>query len=83
MSFKNLASTFSKQAKWVRITTYLVIAYLIYALILGVITPLVLQSQLPSALSEKTGRDVNIEKIRINPFLLRVRVTNFQINEKA
>ncbi|ABG42052.1 protein of unknown function DUF748 [Paraglaciecola sp. T6c] len=83
MSFKNLASTFSKQAKWVRIATYLVIAYLLYALILGVITPLVLQSQLPSVLSEKTGRDVNIEKIRINPFLLRVRVTNIQINEQA
>lgn len=82
MSFKNLASTFSNQAKWVRIATYLVIAYLLYALVLGVITPLVLQSQLPSALSEKTGRAVSIEKIRINPFLLRVRVTNFQINEQ-
>ncbi|MEM5499646.1 DUF748 domain-containing protein [Paraglaciecola mesophila] len=82
MPFKNLALTFSNQAKWVRIATYLVVTYLLYALVLGVITPLVLQSKLPSALSEKTGRTVSIEKIRINPFLLRVRVTNFQINEQ-
>lgn len=82
MSFKNLARSFHEQAKWVRISTYFIIAYLIYAFIVGVVTPLILQSQLPSMLSEKTGRSVSIEKIRINPFLLRARVANFQIDEQ-
>ncbi|MGY0650198.1 MAG: DUF748 domain-containing protein [Paraglaciecola chathamensis] len=83
MSFKNLARSFQEQAKWVRISTYFIIAYLIYALIVGVVTPLILQSQLPSVLSDKTGRSVSIEKIGINPFLLRARVANFQINEQS
>ncbi|QHJ13114.1 hypothetical protein FX988_03373 [Paraglaciecola mesophila] len=83
MSFKNLARSFHEQAKWVRISTYVIIAYLIYAFIVGVVTPLILQSQLPSVLSEKTGRSVSIEKIRINPFLLRARVANFQIDEQS
>ena len=82
MSFKNLITTFSNQAKWVRITTYVITAYLIYALILGLITPLVLQSQLPGVLSDKLGRTVSIEKVRINPFLLRVRVSDFIVEEE-
>ncbi|MEI8646688.1 hypothetical protein P4S73_00285 [Paraglaciecola sp. Hal342] len=68
MSFKNLARSFQAQAKWVRISTYFIITYVIYALIVGVVTPLILQSQLPSVLSDKTGRSVSIEKVGINPF---------------
>ena len=83
MSFKNLARSFQAQAKWVRISTYFIITYVIYALIVGVVTPLILQSQLPSVLSDKTGRSVSIEKVGINPFLLRASVANFQINEQS
>ncbi|MEH6709612.1 MAG: DUF748 domain-containing protein [Paraglaciecola polaris] len=81
MYFKNLADTFNKQKKWLRISSYIMAGYLIYALMLGVLTPLVLHSQLPSVLSDKLGRTVTIEKISINPFLLRMRVSNFLIEE--
>lgn len=82
MALKNLTTSFSRLPRWLRISTYLIIAYLVYALILGVITPLVLQSQLPKSLTETLGRQTSIDKIRINPFLLRVRVTGFAIAEQ-
>ena len=81
MHLKNLISTFKRQAKWLRISTYLIATYLIYALLLGVITPLALQSQLPSILKKQLGRNITIEKIRINPFLLRITLENFEIEE--
>ena len=81
MSLRNLFSAFRKQPKWLRISTYLLSAYFIYALILGLLTPLILQSQLPQILSDKFQRVVSIEKVRINPFLMRVRVSNFVIEE--
>ncbi|MBU2879276.1 DUF748 domain-containing protein [Aliiglaciecola lipolytica] len=81
MSLRNLPSAFRKQPKWLRITTYLLCAYLTYALILGVLTPWILQSQLSQLLSDKLHRVVSIEKVRINPFLLRIRVSNLVIEE--
>lgn len=81
MPLRNLFSAFRKQPKWLRISTYLLSAYFIYALILGLLTPLILQSQLPQILSDKFQRVVSIEKVRINPFLMRVRVSNFVIEE--
>ncbi len=82
MALKNLTTSFSRLPRWLRISTYLVTAYLLYALLLGVITPLILQSQLPKSLSETLGRQVTVDKIRINPFLLRARVSGFAIAEQ-
>ncbi|GAB2676796.1 DUF748 domain-containing protein [Aliiglaciecola aliphaticivorans] len=81
MTPRNISLAFRKQPGWLRYTTYLLSAYFIYALILGLLTPLILQSQLPKILSDKLQRDVTIEKISINPFLLRIRVANFVIEE--
>ena len=83
MALKNLTTAFSRFPRWLRLSTYLILAYLLYALLVGVITPLVLQSKLPSSLSETLGRQVSIDKIRINPFLLRARVSGFAIAEDS
>lgn len=81
MPIKNLASSFKQQPKWRRISTYVVLAYLFYALLVGLITPAILASKVPKILSEKLGRNVTIQNIQINPFLLRLRLSDFSIEE--
>jgi len=83
MPIKNLTTSFKQQPKWRRIATYFLLAYLFYALILGLVAPLVLESKAPKILSEKLGRNVSIDSIRINPFLLRARVSGFSIEEAS
>ncbi|MBZ2163561.1 DUF748 domain-containing protein [Alteromonas stellipolaris] len=83
MPIKNLTTSFKQQPKWRRIATYFLLAYLFYALILGLVAPLVLESKAPTILSEKLGRNVSIDSIRINPFLLRARVSGFSIEEAS
>ncbi|WP_232375947.1 DUF748 domain-containing protein [Alteromonas macleodii] len=72
-------SRFSTQPKWFRLSTYLVLIYLTYALLIGVVTPAVLKAKLPNIVKENTGRDAAVEDIAINPFLLKIEVTNFVI----
>lgn len=83
MPIKNLTTSFKQQPKWRRIATYFLLAYLFYAVILGLVAPLVLESKAPTILSEKLGRNVSIDSIRINPFLLRARVSGFSIEEAS
>ncbi|MEC9260047.1 MAG: DUF748 domain-containing protein [Pseudomonadota bacterium] len=72
---------FHQQPRWLRVSEWCLLAYLLYALLLGLITPYVLTAKLPTALSQSLGREVTVETISINPFLLRVRVANFRIAE--
>ena len=72
---------YHQQPRWLRVSEWCLLAYLLYALLLGLITPYVLTAKLPTALSQSLGREVTIETISINPFLLRVRVANFRIAE--
>ena len=76
---QNAMSRFSTQPKWFRLSTYLVLIYLIYALLIGVVTPAVLKAKLPNIVKENIGRDAAVEDIAINPFLLKIEVTNFVI----
>ncbi|TVO33325.1 DUF748 domain-containing protein [Vibrio algivorus] len=78
---KTACSRFKQAPRSIRITSYLGIAYTTYALILGLVVPAVAQSKVPTTLSELLGRQVIIEKVRINPFLLRFRVDGFEIKE--
>lgn len=78
-----LWSGFKQQPRWVRFSSYLLVVYLCYALLLGVIAPLILQAKVPAALSELLGRQVTVTKITINPFLLRARVNGFSIKEAS
>ena len=72
---------YHQQPRWLRASEWCLLAYLLYALLLGLVTPYVLTSKLPAALSQSLGREVTVEAISINPFLLRIRVTNFSIAE--
>lgn len=72
---------YHQQPRWLRVSEWCLLAYLLYALLLGLMTPYVLTSKLPATLSQSLGREVTVETISINPFLLRVRVANFRIAE--
>lgn len=72
---------YHEQPRWLRISEWCLLAYVLYAVVLGLVTPYVLTSKLPTALSQSLGREVTVENISINPFLLRVRVANFRIAE--
>ncbi|MHC6646232.1 DUF748 domain-containing protein [Alteromonas sp. HB246098] len=76
---QNATSWFSAKPKWFRVSTYLVLFYLTYALLLGVVTPAVLEAKLPNLLKENTGRNATVQDIAINPFLLKVSITDFVI----
>ena len=76
---QNAMSRFSAKPKWFRLSTYLVLIYLTYALLIGVVTPAVLKAKLPNIVKENIGRDAAVEDIAINPFLLKIEVTNFVI----
>ncbi len=73
---------FKSAPKWLRASTYLAITYAAYAVIIGLIAPAVIQSQAPKQLSQLLSRGVKIEKVSINPFLLRARIENFSILEQ-
>ena len=72
---------YHQQPRWLRVSEWCLLAYSLYALLLGLLTPYVLTSKLPAALSQTLGREVTVDTISINPFLLRVRVANFRIAE--
>ncbi|MFC3200444.1 DUF748 domain-containing protein [Alteromonas oceani] len=72
---------YHQQPRWLRVSEWCLLAYLLYALLLGLITPYVLTAKLPTVLSQSLGREVTVDTISINPFLLRVRVANFRIAE--
>lgn len=73
---------FKSAPKSVRIFTYLLLTYAFYALLIGLVLPALIQSQAPKKLGEILGRDVTIEQVKINPFLLRVQVDNVVVMEK-
>ena len=76
---QNAMSRFSAMPKWFRVSTYLVLAYLIYALLIGIVTPAVLKAKLPNLVKENIGRNATVEEITINPFLLKIDISHFVI----
>lgn len=80
---QNATSWFSAKPKWFRVTTYLVLFYLTYALLLGVVTPAVLEAKLPNLVKENTGRNATVKDIAINPFLLKVGIADFVIYSES
>lgn len=76
---QNAMSRFSAMPKWFRVSTYLVLAYLTYALLIGIVTPAVLKAKLPNLVKETIGRNATVEEITINPFLLKIDISHFVI----
>ncbi|MBE4585256.1 hypothetical protein BOO29_09740 [Vibrio navarrensis] len=79
--FSQLVQRFTRVAKPIRYTIYLLFAYVLYALSLGVILPAVIENKAPPMLAQQLGREVKLNQVAINPFLLRVRVDGFALQE--
>ncbi|MGF1754048.1 DUF748 domain-containing protein [Vibrio makurazakiensis] len=77
--FSQFWTRFQSLHRSIRISTYLLFTYLIYALTLGVITPYVLKQELPKQVSGVIERPVTVQDIRINPFTLQFDVQEFVI----
>ena len=82
MHLKEFYTSFQQQPRWMRISVYLLTIYTMFILILGVLTPYALQSIIPTSVSKQLGRNVTIDDISINPFLLRIRVENLVLKEE-
>jgi hypothetical protein len=81
-ALKSAVARFKAAPRSVKALCYSLLAYLLYAVLLGVITPAVIKSQAPKQLSEKLGRTVQLGEVRINPFLLRFELNGFSIAEQ-
>ncbi len=62
-----------------RISAYATITYLIYALILGVVTPYAVKQIAPEKLTELLGRTVSVADVRINPFILDFEISGVAV----
>ena len=78
----NILNRFKSAPRPLRIFTYILLTYVTYALLLGVVTPAVIESQAPKKLSELLGRQVQITEVKINPFILRFQINGFAIAEQ-
>lgn len=72
---------FKQMPRLLRFSTYAVLAYAVYAIILGVIVPAVIEAKTAEIISQQLGRNVSVQKVTINPFLLKARIENFAIKE--
>lgn len=77
----NALTRFKAAPRSLKIASYCLLAYLLYAILLGLATPALLESQLPKLLEKQLGRQVSLEKVRINPFLLRLELDKLVIAE--
>ncbi|GGI86299.1 DUF748 domain-containing protein [Shewanella gelidii] len=69
--------------KWQRIVSYLLLTYLIYAIILGLVVPQVAKTIVPEKITQATGRASSVQDIRINPFLLQLQVDQLLIAKQS
>ncbi|BCV67032.1 hypothetical protein TUM17387_23910 [Shewanella carassii] len=76
-----LISRFRQAPLAIKAGIYLLLAYGLYALLLGGLAPWVIKSQTPKQLQQLLGRQASLNDISINPFLLRVRLDNFALQE--
>ncbi|MFQ6371116.1 DUF748 domain-containing protein [Shewanella sp. YIC-542] len=66
-----------------KIACWLTGGYLLYALLLGLLVPAVARSVLPEKLTQLLGRQVTLQQLHINPFLLRLQLDGVAIAGKG
>ncbi|MBL4830910.1 MAG: DUF748 domain-containing protein [Aliivibrio sp.] len=81
IQWKYRCQQFKKKHVSIRVTTYFIVAYVLYSLILGVLAPYVAKGQIPHQLSKLTGREVQLDEISINPFTLNLQLSHFVVLE--
>jgi uncharacterized protein involved in outer membrane biogenesis len=73
----------SALSKHQKILIGIAITFLLYSLLGFLVLPLILKNILENKLSQNLKREVTIENIQINPYLLQVTVNNFQVQNHA
>jgi len=74
---------FRNAPRYQRVFGYFVALYLVYALLLGVVTPYVIEQQAPTKISQLLGRDSQLSSVSINPFTLKATIDDFNIAETS
>ena len=59
------------------------IAYGLYLLVAGLLLPYLAQTKLPAMLSQKLQRQVTLEKVRLNPWTLKIQAWGIRLDERA
>ncbi|MDF0533710.1 DUF748 domain-containing protein [Shewanella sp. A32] len=80
---QGMTAAYNKAPRSMRISFWLLACYLLYALLLGLITPAIVRSVAPDKMTQLLGRQVALKQLHINPFLLKVRLEDFAIAGKA
>ncbi len=78
---KQFHFAFRQRPLYQRLLSYVLLVYLLYAALLGLLVPYLIEDQAPPRLGELLGRKVELDDISINPFTLNVELTNLRILE--
>src|SRR5688572_17122695 len=65
-----------------RLGVFLLVAFVIYSVVGFVVAPFVLKSQLEKRLPVELGREVRIEGIRLNPWILSATIRGLAIADR-
>lgn len=77
--FSKFRHRFSCAPRYQRLCSYALVAYTLYALLLGLLVPYLAKSIAPEKLSALLGRPVQIQDVSINPFTLKLEIKGFTI----
>ncbi|KXO12533.1 hypothetical protein AKG98_3726 [Moritella sp. JT01] len=77
--FSNFRQKFSGAPRYQRLLSYALVAYLMYALLLGLLAPYLAKSIAPEKISALLGRPVQLQDVSINPFTLKFEIKGFAI----
>jgi hypothetical protein len=81
--FKAAVTKFRCFPRYIRWSSYVLSAYLIYAALLGLLVPYIAKQQIPKQVSTLIERPVTLADVRINPFTLQFDIDQFAILEQA
>lgn len=79
---KGVGAVYHKAPRLLKISFWLLVAYLLYALILGAIAPAVALAIAPEKLTALLGRQVSVSQLKLNPFILRLRIDGVEVAGK-
>lgn len=80
-AFTQLKTTYAQRPKYQRYLGIMLTIYLLFCALLGLLSPYILKTQIPTILSEQLQRPVKLNDITINPFTFDVTLTGFALKE--
>ncbi|MDX2319565.1 MAG: DUF748 domain-containing protein [Moritella sp.] len=79
----NLRQRFARAPRYQRLCSYVLIAYLVYAMLLGLLVPYLFKNIAPKKASALVNRPVLLQDVSINPFTLKFEIKGFEIQTHA